>query len=434
MIALNKVALTMVCKVMKKIINISTVRLFIRVFIICAFYLPFSLTSLHAASFSALAAYEEQGSAIESTSNSQATLIIHLSQSIPYRVFTLTQPNRLVIDFAEMDWNGFDARKFIRSDFIENVRVGKFTSGWSRMVLDLKEPLLLMQSELSRTANGARLHMQLQKTDFQEFFEQSNVERADINLALNGVEGSVAPPLKAPLGNRAIRVMLDPGHGGIDPGARNGSVKESVLMLQFARELKEVLLRSDRFDVAMTREKDQYVGLEERISKANAFNADVFMSLHADALAQGQARGATVYTLSETASDEASRKLAQRHDRDAILAGVALKRQDDAVVKLLVDMSRRENEPRNLRLAHSMVQHLSSSIGTYKRPHLQANFSVLKSADVPSILVELGFLSSALDRDKMLTSAWRLKAATALRAALLDWEHKEIAAYEQRLK
>jgi N-acetylmuramoyl-L-alanine amidase len=221
--------------------------------------------------------------------------------------------------------------------------------------------------------------------------------------------------------------VLDPGHGGIDPGAERDGYREADLMLTFAQELRDILVRAGNFEVILTRDDDSFVPLETRVSIAQAVSADVFISLHADALAEGRAEGATVYTLAERASDDASRKLAERHDRDDLLAGVDLSDQDDVIANVLLDMARTETHPRTLRLADALVGRFQASVGMHKRPHLKAGFSVLKSADVPSVLLELGFLSSPSDREKLLDPAWRSKAAQAVRTALDSWVTEERA-------
>lgn len=174
--------------------------------------------------------------------------------------------------------------------------------------------------------------------------------------------------------------------------------------------------------MTLTRTDDTFVPLETRITRAREAGADVFLSLHADALAEGLASGATVYTLAERATDEASRKLAERHDRADLLSGVDLTGQDDVIAGVLMDMARTETEPRTDAFADSLVQHLTKSVGTHKHPHQEAGFSVLKAADIPSVLLELGFLSAPDDRAKLIDPAWRMKAAWAVRDALIEWK------------
>uniref|UniRef100_UPI001CD757DB N-acetylmuramoyl-L-alanine amidase family protein n=1 Tax=Xinfangfangia pollutisoli TaxID=2865960 RepID=UPI001CD757DB len=236
------------------------------------------------------------------------------------------------------------------------------------------------------------------------------------------------PPSSAPRAEGPIVVVIDPGHGGIDPGAERDGQKEADLMLSFARELKELLLRDGRFNVVMTREEDVFVPLESRISIARAAGGQVFLSLHADAIAEGEAQGATIYTLSEEATDAASEALAERHDRDDLLAGVDLSEQDDVVASLLMDMARAETEPRTARLALALEAAIKAEgLRMHRHPRQEAGFSVLKSPDLPSVLLELGFLSSARDMKRLNDAEWRAKMAQALRQALLAWADEDRA-------
>jgi N-acetylmuramoyl-L-alanine amidase len=225
-----------------------------------------------------------------------------------------------------------------------------------------------------------------------------------------------------------LRVVLDAGHGGIDPGAEREGTDEKTLMLAFARELKEVLLRSGRFEVVMTRDADEFVSLEGRVALAHEARADVFLSLHADALAEGQAHGAVVHLLSESASDEASALLAERHDRDELLAGVDLTGQDDEVAGILMDLARQETRPRAERLARALIKGIrAADVPLNRKPLRRASFSVLKAADIPSVLLEVGFMSSPKDLDNLRDATWRRQMAGGIRDALLAWQAEDAA-------
>ena len=216
-------------------------------------------------------------------------------------------------------------------------------------------------------------------------------------------------------------VVLDPGHGGIDPGAERDGLRESDLMLTFAFELREALRRAG-FEVVLTREEDVFVSLDARVRVARAAGADVFLSLHADALPDGGAAGATVYTLAEEASDAASAALAERHDRADLLAGVDLTGQDDLIARVLMSVARTETTPRSERLADALVARITERTGRmHRRPHQWAGFSVLRAPDIPSVLVELGFMSNPRDLANLQDPAWRAGFAAAVVAALQDW-------------
>lgn len=223
-------------------------------------------------------------------------------------------------------------------------------------------------------------------------------------------------------GDRKLVVVLDPGHGGVDPGAQRGGFDEKNLMLQFAIELRDALVRTGEVDVFLTREGDEFVPLETRVTIAHEARADLFLSLHADALEEGWARGATIYTLSEDASDKASQKLAERHNRADLLAGVDLTGQDDVVAHVLMDLARADTMPRAKRAADELLEALKENGNPlHSRPLRGAGFSVLKAADIPSILLELGFLSSDRDRANIVNPEWRARTAAAITAAILEW-------------
>jgi N-acetylmuramoyl-L-alanine amidase len=229
-------------------------------------------------------------------------------------------------------------------------------------------------------------------------------------------------------GDRKLRVVLDPGHGGIDPGAQHEGHDEADLMLTFARELQEILVLSGRYEVTLTRTEDVFVPLQTRVSLARAAQADVFLSLHADALSKGRATGTTVYTLSETASDEASAQLAERHDRDDLLAGVDLADQDDVIAGVLMDLARRETGPRAERLADRLVEAIEAATGNlYKKPRMAAGFSVLKAPDIPSVLIEVGFMSNPRDLASLTDPDWRARAARGILDALDAWTIEDAA-------
>ncbi|MCC6008452.1 MAG: N-acetylmuramoyl-L-alanine amidase, partial [Rhodobacteraceae bacterium] len=176
------------------------------------------------------------------------------------------------------------------------------------------------------------------------------------------------------------------------------------------------------------RDDDIFVALQSRVSQARAAGADVFLSLHADALAEGRAMGTTVYTLSETASDAASQRLAAEHDRADLLAGVDLGDQDDIIASVLMDLARTETQPRSERLARALVEGIGAATGRlYKRPHLSAGFSVLRAPDIPSVLVELGFMSDPRDLRNLLDPDWRAQAAAGIVDALETWAEADAA-------
>jgi len=347
-------------------------------------------------------------------------LSLTISQPVPWRLRFLADPPRLVLDAREIDWTGFAAMA-VQPPAVA-LRAGSFRSGWSRLVVELDAPLRLVASEMLTDAEGAVIRLTLVPTDAASFAAEA--ARPDLPDWAVPDPAEIMAPL--PEGAGPLIVVLDPGHGGIDPGAEREGQTEAALMLTFARELKEVLLRDGRFAVVMTREEDVFVPLETRTSIARDAGATLFLSLHADALAEGQAQGATIYTLADEATDAASAALAERHDRDDLLAGIDLSDQDDLVAEVLMDMARTETQPRTDRLAAAIVGAIKAAeIRMHRRPQQSGSFSVLKSPDIPSVLLELGFLSSERDYKRLSDPKWRARMAEAVRLAILKWADED---------
>ncbi|WP_170427909.1 N-acetylmuramoyl-L-alanine amidase [Ruegeria arenilitoris] len=382
-------------------------------------------TAAVAHDFSALARVVPDDSRIVDEGRAGVRIDLGLSQGVPYRVFTLRDPYRMVLDFQEVDWTGLDPDTFLQSDRISGVQFGAYVPGWSRMVLELGAPLAVDSAELriDETSGGAHLSLILMGTDFDTFAAGSGAPRQQ---GWDLPEPAVTPAIPRQGASGALRVMLDPGHGGIDPGAEVDGSDEKTLMLTFARELREQLLRAGGFEVVMTRVDDQFVSLERRIALAHRAGADVFISLHADILSEGRAHGAAVYTLSKAASDVASDKLAERHDRGDLIAGIDLSGADDQVADVLLDIARQETKPRTDALARALADGMTQQGGPMNsRPIRTASFSVLKAADIPSVLVELGFLSSPRDLKNIRNPEWRMGMAQGIVDGLKKWRQED---------
>ncbi|KIC09990.1 N-acetylmuramoyl-L-alanine amidase [Leisingera sp. ANG-M1] len=360
-----------------------------------------------------------------------AEVSLGLSQGVPFRLFTLDGPPRLVLDFQEVDWTGLTPEALLQGELITAAQFGTYVPGWSRLVLELAAPMKVAQAamKVDQVTASARLMVSLEPATAGEFAATAGAPkdpRWDLP-APEVVQGRGERDENAPL-----LVMLDPGHGGIDPGAErdhhSGHVVEKHLMLQFARELGEVLIRSGQFTVQMTRDDDYFVSLERRIALAHQAGADVFISLHADTISEGRAHGSTVYTLSKEASDVASEKLAERHLRGDLLSGTDLSEADDRVTSVMLDLARQETQPRTNALAAAIIDGLrAQGQPINNRPLRSAGFSVLKSADIPSVLVEIGFLSSKRDLENLVDPEWRAKAARGILNGLIAWRIEDDA-------
>lgn len=377
--------------------------------------------------FGALARVGPQGVQLRG-SRGGVTLDMALTQGVPWRAWMLDNPPRLIMDFREVDWRGLDSSGADAVRGVSELRYGAFRPGWSRMVLELDAPMVIGAAgmRVSPESGAAALSVRLDMASAEAMAAQTGVVADpawDLPVPVD-VPADVAPALAA---SDRLLIVLDPGHGGIDPGAERDGVSEKDLMLRFARELKDVLMRGGLFDVILTREDDTFVSLERRIAIAHAAGADVFISLHADALAEGVAHGAVVHLLAEEATDAASAQLAERHDRDELLAGVDLTGQDDQVAGILMDLARQETQPRAERLSVALIDGLlASEVEVNSRPIRRAAFSVLKAADIPSVLLELGFMSSPRDLANLRDPRWRVRFAGALRDGIRAWAAEDV--------
>ena len=370
---------------------------------------------------SALARLDPAASQVADTATG-VDVTLAISQPVPWRIRLLDAPPRLLLDMREVDWTGLD-RLPETSAHVVALRAGVLRPGWSRLVMELDGPYAVATSVMD-TSGPTTVRLSLIPTTAQDFAARATLPEPD-DWALPKPT-DLPPPVVG--GNGPVLVMLDPGHGGLDPGAEAGDQKEADIVLTFARELKEALVRDGGFRVALTRDEDVFVPLETRLTLARQAGAQIFLSLHADALAEGEAVGATVYTLAEDASDAAAAALAERHDRDDLLAGVDLSDQDDTVALVLMDMARTETAPRTERLAQDLVTAIKAAqTKMHRHPHQEAGFSVLKSPDMPSVLIEIGFLSSESDRKRLNDPAWRARMAAAIRDGLKTWAAQDAA-------
>jgi N-acetylmuramoyl-L-alanine amidase len=224
-------------------------------------------------------------------------------------------------------------------------------------------------------------------------------------------------------------VVIDPGHGGIDPGAIGvRKTKEKDVVLAFGLTLRKILESSGGIDVIMTREDDRFLTLKERVKIARDAEADLFIAIHADTVRGEEARGATIYTLSEKASDAEAEALAHKENRADIIAGVHLEAESEEVTDILIDLVQRESKTHSLMFAKKAVAEMREVTDFTGKPMRSAGFMVLKAPDVPSVLVELGYLSSR-DDERLLTSAsWRKGVAQAMAKAIEKYFAQQLAA------
>ena len=377
---------------------------------------------------SALAQFDPAASSI-ADAGAGIAINLDISQPVPYRVSTLTKPDRLILDFREVNWATLDPARFGHGQHVTALRAGLLQPGWSRLVLQLDGPYSVTQAQMVTRGQGgrARVELRLEPTTPATFAKTAGAPPPVPGVWDLPKPAVLGPPKHRQRGDDPLIVVLDPGHGGIDPGSVHDHVDEKTITLAFARTLRDVLIRQG-VKVVMTRTGDYFVPLETRLSIARAARADLFLSIHADAEWSGKARGATVYTLAKNATDQASAELAARHDRNDIMAGVDMRNTTDRIATVLMDLARTENQPRSLAFAKALVTAIKGAkLEMHSRPHEGALFSVLKSPDVPSALLELGYLSSAADRKHLLDPAWRKQMAEAIAVAIQRWARADAA-------
>ncbi len=349
--------------------------------------------------------------------------VAFLSKRVDFRIFSISDPYRIVVDLPETD---IQVPSGTHRGLVLSSRSGLLTQGKSRIVIDLAQPALVEKSELLPPENGlpARLIIELVKSTHRAFLAASKASSPPkTEVAAGGV-----PTQEQNRADRRPLIVVDPGHGGIDAGALGFSTRtpEKDVTFDFSRTLREKLEASGKYRVLMTRTLDVYVPLDDRAEMAAGPKADLLVSIHADALdarrlgvkSLQEVRGATVYTLSEEASDEQAKILAQNENKADIQAGVGSEQVTPAVSaeinNILSDLESRGKKNRSLALANYLIEHLKNKVRFNIRPHRSANLRVLKAAGVPAVLIELGYLSNSEDEKLLTSSEWRAKTATEL--------------------
>jgi N-acetylmuramoyl-L-alanine amidase len=341
-----------------------------------------------------------------------------LSGATPWRVFTLDDPRRLVVDLRGVAWDAGDPGAILGGDNAGPVRFGPVRGGWSRLMVELGRPMEVTEAGLAVGEDGARLRLVLGATSEEAFAAAAGPPPEE------GALPAFVPQASSRDDSRFV-VAIDPGHGGIDPGAERGGLREAHLMLALGLELAQAVELAGMVPV-LTRREDVFVPLQERMTLARAGGADVLLSLHADALEEDAAAGASVYTLTQEAVGDASAGMVQRHEGGDLIAGLDLKGQEDEVATALMDLARLDTAPRSERLAAVLAAALGQAGATVNRqPLRRANLAVLKAADFPSVLLEAGSLSDPGDRARLSTPEGRAPVVRGIVAALEAWAGEE---------
>lgn len=350
-------------------------------------------------------------------------LNLALEGAVPWRIVLLDNPPRLALDLSGVDWRGSDPDT-LRPDRapVTALRAGPLRPGWSRLVLDLSHPQEPRRAgmEVDAATGAAVLHLTTRLVSAERFSEL---------IAQDGLDArdrSAGPRITT--SEAGLVVVLDPGHGGIDPGASRGGVEEAAVMLALAKELAAAIDAEPGMRALLTRTEDVFVPLEARMSLARQAGADVFLSLHADALELDQAAGASIYRLSRRAQESAAARMAERHSPADLIAGLDLSGVGDGVATALMDLAWQRTEPRSAALQRALIAALGQSGARLTaRPERRAKLAVLMAADFPSVLIEAGFLSNAADRVALRHPEGRAPIVAGIVAGLKAWQAAEAA-------
>jgi N-acetylmuramoyl-L-alanine amidase len=348
----------------------------------------------------------------------QTRMTIDLSRKIDMRPFTLADPYRVVIEIPEVNFDLPANAGEQGQGIIKAFRYGLVMSGGSRIVIDLTGPVRVTKAVVLDPADGQQAQMVL---DIVAVDRETFLRAAAIDNHLPRVRSPSHAGSGEPSGDPRPVVVIDPGHGGIDPGTRAPSGElEKNLTLEFALVLRRKLEATGKYHVIMTRSDDTFIELSERVQIARQQRAQLLISIHCDALArgEGQAEGATIYTLSDTASDAEAQRLADAENRADVIAGVDLASEPSEIADILIDLAQRETKAFSASFARDVVKGMGAATHLHKHPLKSAGFRVLKAADVPSVLIELGYVSNAHDLRQLVSETWRSRTSDAIGRAV----------------
>ena len=391
--------------------------------------LPLSfLSSAYAQTTSPLTAKSLRLGAIEE----HTRVVVEFTEAVDYKLFTLSSPYRAVIDLPETKWDIPDTIQ--DKGLVSGVRFGSFKPGQGRIVVDLRGPVNVHKHFLlppTVAIKNHRLVIDFEPATIATFRQMkpavSQTQTASIPAPDFQPTPTPQPQFSAPTGEftpkprpRKTRkiIVIDPGHGGVDPGALGTRSREKDIVLAFSKELVKQLKATRRYDVYLTRSSDIYIPLRQRVQIARNRNADLFISIHADAIKKKNIRGLSVYTLSEKASDREAAALAKKENQSDIIAGVDFGDQLPEVTNILIDLAQRDTKNASVKFAKSLISSARGKTLLLDRTHRFAGFRVLKAPDVPSVLVELGFITNRTDEKQLSSSKWRRRVATGMVEAI----------------
>jgi N-acetylmuramoyl-L-alanine amidase len=369
----------------------------------------------------------------------QTRFVLDLDKKIQFRAFPLADPYRVVVDIPEVSFQlpasvGTSGRGLIKA-----FRYGLVMPGGSRIVFDLTGPARIANSYVLDAANGQppRLVLELEEVDRTSFVQSLAAEsRPELRPAIaiatdpaTAAASEATTAAKPAAADRRPLIVIDPGHGGIDNGTQSHSESEKNLVLGFGLALRDRIEKSGKYRVVMTRTDDTFIPLADRVRIARNQSAALFVSIHADALPrnEGDAQGATIYTLSDKASDAEAERLAEAENKADAIGGVNLTEEPTDVADILIDLAQRETRTFSNRFARLLMGEMKSTVRMHKHPLKSAGFRVLKAPDVPSVLIELGYVSNKGDLEHLVSENWRSRTVGSMAQAIDAFFAKRLA-------
>jgi N-acetylmuramoyl-L-alanine amidase len=370
----------------------------------------------------------------------QTRFILDLDKAISFRAFPLADPYRVVLDIPQVSFQLPAGTGVAGRGLIKAFRYGLVMPGGSRVVFDLTGPARITNSQMLEAANGQppRLVLELEEVDRTTFVQSLSPDsRPELRPAIAvgkdavptieaKVEGAPKPATPADL--RPV-IIIDPGHGGIDNGTASGNEYEKNLVLGFGLALRDRIEKTGKYRIVMTRTDDTFIPLDDRVKIARTQSAALFVSIHADALPrrEGDAQGATIYTLSDRASDAEAERLAEAENKADAIGGVNLTEEPTDVADILIDLAQRETRTFSNRFARLLMGEMKTTTRMHKHPLKSAGFRVLKAPDVPSVLIELGYVSNKDDLEHLVSENWRSRTVGSVAQAIDAFFAKRLA-------
>jgi N-acetylmuramoyl-L-alanine amidase len=381
----------------------------------------------------------------------QTRFVLDLDKTVPFRAFALADPYRVVVDVPQINFQLPAGTGTAGRGLIKAFRYGLVMPGGSRIVFDLAGPAKIANSYVLEAANGqpSRLVLEFTETDSASFVQSLTAEsRPELRPAIaDAVANTPAAEAKSDAGpepkpsdskpsdskpeaadSRPL-IVIDPGHGGPDNGTQANGENEKSLVLAFGLALRDRIEKAGKYRVIMTRTDDTFIPLNDRVKIARSRSAALFVSIHADFLPhrEGDVQGATIYTVSDRASDAEAERLAEAENKADAIGGVNLTEEPTDVADILIDLAQRETRTFSNRFARLLAGEMKNATRMYKHPLKSAGFRVLKAPDVPSVLVELGYVSNKSDLEHLVSENWRSKTVGSMAQAIDAFFAKRLA-------